>query len=240
MGIYTDLASTSPIPGKPRVGLDRSSGEQLLSKAVQHDPPIRTAYAAATDVQVIAEQTDSGAADTYTLTFNYPNLAVGSFTTAAIAYDAVDTAIETAIDVAATAAGVTGWTNADISVSMGGAAGVSDGTVTITSDGASVLNEVADLVVLTATGFTKTGVATKTTSGTGDRKPVQALIDLNVVAGSANDPIDAPVWTRPASIGQTRPRYKLIRDLCIMAAAVDGNDNVYDAVVALYPGVAKV
>jgi hypothetical protein len=116
-----------------------------------------------------------------------------------------------------------------------------DGTVTITSDGASVLNEPADLVDLTATGFTKTGPVTKTTSGSGARKAVEALFELNVVSGTVNDPVDAPSdWVKPATNGQTRPRTKLIRDLCLAAAADDGNDNVYDAVVALYPQVAKV
>ena len=41
--------------------------------------------------------------------------------------------------------------------------------------------------------------------------------------------------TRPASNGQSRPRYQLIRDLAIQAAAEDGTDDIYNAVVALYP-----
>lgn len=242
MGIYTDLAtgSNTIAPAVPRSGLDRSSAEQLLSKAVRHDPLIGSAYAARDDVQVIPEQTDAAAADTYTLTIALLGSVDVSFTTADIAYDAVDTVIETAIDVAATAATFPTWTNADISVSMGGSAGVDDGTVTLTFDGASVTETAVALVILTATGFTKTDPIARTTTGQADRKAAQALFELNAVSGTLTASGVAPTdWVRPATGGQSRPRKGLLRDLAVQSIIEEGDDLVYDAVVAIYPEVAK-
>jgi len=239
MGIYTDLATTSQSikTGKPRIGLDRSSAQQLLAKAAIMDPTIGSDYAATDEVQTIPEQTDAGAADTYTLTFTFPRQNSGKgliFTTAAIAYDAVDTVIETAIDVAATAATWVAWTNADISVSMAGAAGLDDGTVTLTFDGASVNEEPFEITVLTATGFTKTGDAVRTTGGQLDRPAAQALFDLGIVTGTLQDSAEAPAdWTKPASLTK-RPRINLIQDLATQTIWEDGTDDAYNAVAALY------
>lgn len=235
MGIYTDLASTNPIPAKPRVGLDRSSGEQLLAAAGKHDPDVRTAFAARNEVAVIPEQTDAGAADTYTLTFTFYGALKGTvLTTAAIAYNAVDTAIESAIDTAL--AGLAGWTNGDVAVTMAGLAGLDDGSVTLTFSGTSV-DATPCVVTLTATGFTATGPITRT-EGRTNRKALQALYDLNVISGTAVEAPNAPTdWVRPASNGQSRPRFQLIRDLALQATVEDGTDEIYNAVVALYPTV---
>lgn len=238
MGLYTDLASGSELGPKPRAGLDRSSAQQLLAKAYEIDPVVTGAYAAANEVAVILQQTDAGATDTFTLTITlYGALKGKSFTTAAIAYNAVASAIETAIDVAATSAAVTGWTNGDIDVTMAGAAGIDDGTVTLTFAGTGVAGTPA-VVALTPTGFTATGTISRSTVGRTDRKALKALYDLNVVAGTVHDSPNAPSdWTRPASNGQTRPRYDLIRALAILATQEDGTDLIYDAVAALYPGI---
>jgi hypothetical protein len=235
MGIYTDLASTNPIPGKPRVGLDRSSGEQLLAKANFIDPTIGAAYAAANEVATIPEQTDAGVADTYTLTITpygaYADQA--PITTAAIAYNAVDTVIQTALDTAFAA--WPSWTNADIAVAMVGAAGLDDGAISLTFSGTSVASA-PFIVTLTPTGFTATGPIVRTTAGQGDRKAAQALTELNVIQGTLHNSGEAPTdWVRPAANGQSRPRFQLIRDLAIQASVEDGTDDVYDTVVALYP-----
>lgn len=233
MGIYTDLASGAQTGSKPRVGLDRASAHQLLNKAHMHDSDVRTAFAAKDEVTVIPEQTDAGAADTYTLTIELPVLGV-SFTTAAIAYNAVASAIESAIDTAATGV-VPGWTNSDISVTMENAAGLDDGDVTLTFDGNSV-DETPALVTLTPTGFTATGPIVRSTAGQGARKAAQALYDLNVIEGTLWNSGAAPSGlTKPASNGQSRARRQLILDLAKMAAVEDGIDDIYDAVVALYP-----
>ncbi len=240
MGIYTTLTTTnSQVIGpaaKPRVGLDRSSAEQLLNKALVYDPSIRTAYAARDEVQTIPEQTDAGVGDTYTLTFTFPRQNAGkglTFTTAGIAYDAIDSVIETAIDVAATAATWTAWTNADISVSMAGAAGLDDGTVTLTFDGASVSEEPCVLTVLTATGWTQDGVIARTTPGQTDRNGAQALFEVGAITGAFWICGNTPSLTAGTTL--KRPRAGLITDLAMVAAWEDGNDAIYDACRALYP-----
>ena len=128
MGIYTDLATTSSTitPAAPRVGLDRASAHQLLSKAAIHDPSVGTDYAAADEDDQIDQLTGTPTGGTYTLTFTMPTTGE-TFTTAAIAYNATAATIEGAIDTAATSASITDWTNGDISVSEENSAGLSDG-----------------------------------------------------------------------------------------------------------------
>ena len=239
MGYLQDLAvgSNHITPTKPRVGLDRASAEGLLSYGdVTGNLDLDTNYVAQDEVSVIPEQTDAGAADTYTITVNLTVLGE-SFTTAGIAYNAVDTVIETAIDVAATALPDTSWTNGDISVSMGGSAGIDDGTVTLTFDGTSV-NEMPALVSITPTGFTETGSTSRTTPGQGGREATQALFDLNIVSGTLQGSGSVPTWTKPATSGRARPGTGLIRDLALSTIDEDGTEDAYDAIVALYPEVA--
>lgn len=236
MGIYTDLANSNRINGPaPRVGLDRSSAEQLLAQAYKADPDVAARFAASDEQAVIPEQTDAGLADTYTLalTFYGASSDVAPVTTAAIAYDAVDTVIETAIDVAMTGASFPGWTNGDISVSMAGAAGLDDGSVTLDFDGASVAGTPI-VTELAATGFNATGPITRT-AGQGDRPALQALYELNAVEGAIPAAPDAPVWTRPGSNGQSRPRADLLTGLSVVASDEDGTDEIINAVAALYP-----
>jgi hypothetical protein len=240
MGIFADLASTAQYPGKPLgVGLDRSSTQQILAAADYSDPVIAALYAAADEVATIPHQTDSGAADTYTLTLTFHGslAANDAVTTAAIAYNAVDSTIEAAIDTAMTAASFPSWTNADISVLEDGAAGVSDDAVVVTFDGASV-TEAPVVITLTATGFTATTPIVRTTAGQADRKAMQALIQLNVITGTLHDVGETPTYTKPAALGR-RPRTQCIRDLALLVTAAEGNEDVYDAVVALYPQVAQ-
>jgi hypothetical protein len=108
----------------------------------------------ADEVQVAAQFARAPSGGTYALSFEDED--GNQVTTAAIAYNAVDTVIEGAIDTAFTSAAYPSWSNADISVSMGGAAGLSDGTVTFTFDGLSVddknwLTIVVDGALLTGT-----------------------------------------------------------------------------------------
>ena len=235
MGIYTDLSEADPIGPGAKTGLDRSSASQLKNKAVTIDPSIGAAYAASNEVASIPEQTDAGVADTYTLTLAfYGRLAEEvAVTTAAIAFDAVDTVIESAIDTAM--ASFPGWTDADVSVAMVGVAGLDDGIVTLTFDGTSVLG--APIVVtLAATGFTATTPITRT-EGSGDRKALQALYELNAIEGTVHEAPSAPSdWVRGSRTG-SGPRLQLILDLAYAASAEDGTDEVNIAIAALYPSV---
>lgn len=238
MGIYTDiLADGTQFPtAAPSIGNDRSSRHQLEARLSRADASIATAYAAANEVTTIPEQTDAGAADTYILTIQFFGALAGTtISTAAIAYNAVDTVIETAIDVAA--AGLAGWTNGDITVAMVGAAGLDDGAVSLTFDGTSV-DATPAVVTLAATGFTATTPIVRTTGGSGDRKALQALFELNVVSGSVHQAGAAPTdWVKPGSTGQTRPRSGLIKDLALLASVEDGTDEIYDAVKTIYPSI---
>jgi hypothetical protein len=118
--------------------------------------------AAANEVQVIAQYARAPSGGTFTL---YITDGTTPFTTAAIAYNAVATVIETAIDVAATAASFPAWTNGDISVSMSGAAGLTDGTVTLTFDGASVTNTNFSTSIIDGAALTGVTVSSGTTLG---------------------------------------------------------------------------
>lgn len=231
MGLYTDLAGGAQTGTKPRVGLDRASAHQLLNKAHMHDSDVRSAFAAASAVTQIAALTGTVVSGNYTLTVSIPTLGV-EFTTASIAYNAAAATIQTAIDTASPAS----VPNGDLVVADEGSAGVSDGFITITAEDA-----VADMPVhitindvdLSGGGV---GEVTLTTAGQGDRKAAQALYDLNVVAGTLwTSGLAVSGLTRPASNGQSRARYQLIRDLAKMAAVEDGTDDIYDAVMALYP-----
>lgn len=235
MGIYTNLAtgSQSIKPGAPRIGLSRSSAQQLLAQASKYDPDISDTYAASDEKQDIPQQTSAGAGDTFTLTISVRRIDVGTFTTASIPYDATAATIETAIDVAATAAGVTDWTNGDISVSEDAAAGLSDGTLSLLFDGASVSEQPCELTVLTPTGWTQDGTITRRSDGGPDREAMQALYGLSIVSGAVPETGDAPSWTKPDNLTK-RPRINLIKDLAVQSCYEEGTDEVYTAVAALY------
>jgi hypothetical protein len=207
----------------------------LIAGATKVDPALGSAYDAIDEVQSIPHQSSSGVGDTYTLTISLLRLQIGTFTTAAIAYDATAATIETAVDVAATAAGVTDWTNGDITIAQAAAAGVSDGIVTLTFDGTSVAEEPCILTVMTPTGWTQDGVLTRTTPGQTDRNGAQALFAVGAITGS--------LWicgeTPSLTVGTTlkRPRMGLLVDLAMSAAWEDGNSAIYDACRALYPAM---
>lgn len=113
-------------------------------------------------VQTLLQYATNPSAGNITVTIT---LADGtSFTTADIAYDAVASTIETAIDAAATGS-VTGWTNGDIAVSGGP---LTTGNVTLTFSGDSVKDKAhsARPVVATSTGWTGGTLATVTGSAT--------------------------------------------------------------------------
>jgi len=115
------------------------------------------------EVQVIAQYVRAPSGGTYTLTVD--DGVNDPVTTAGIAYDAVDTVIEGAIDTAMTSAAYPSWTNADISVSMSGAAGLTDGTVTLTFDGTSVAGKDWLTSIIDGAALTGTTVSSGTSLG---------------------------------------------------------------------------
>jgi len=90
----------------------------------------------ASTVQGLAAYTTAPTAGNITVTIT---LADGTtFTTADIAFDAIAATVQTAIDVAATAAAVAGWTNGDIAVAGGP---MTTTAMTLTMSGVSVADE---------------------------------------------------------------------------------------------------
>ncbi len=155
---------------------------ELNSKAVQL-AAYPTNGAARDEVQSIAQHVPTVSGGTFALTLEIKldpaNTVV--FTTAAIAYDANAATIETAIDVAATAATFPAWTNADISVSGGD---LNSAPVVLTFDGASVLNLNHTLTIIDGallTGGGSAGAVTTTTHGQPNRLAWSMLLGLEVV-----------------------------------------------------------
>jgi hypothetical protein len=205
------------------------------------------AFAAADAVGKIATHVATVSGGTYTLTFTFPskdgNGTSETFTTAAIAYNATAATIETAVDTAATTASITDWTNGDITVAEENSAGLSDGYCTFTCDGTSVDDMPMTLSIdgASLTGGGTAGAVTYTTYGQAAQVSKKALFDMNVISGTRNAPGVTPTdWTKPAANGQSRPRAALIKKLALDCTAVDGSDEVWDAVLVLYPDIANV
>lgn len=101
------------------------------------------------EVQTLAQYVNDPTGGTWTLTIDLAS--ENPFTTAPIAYNASAAAIQTAIDVAATAAGVTGWANGHIVVAGGP---LTSANVTLTFSGLSVLNQNHALSSVSGAGLT--------------------------------------------------------------------------------------
>jgi hypothetical protein len=171
-------------------GLSGSSLHDLPNSAFALIPMTSVDGVPATsdEIQTFKQYQVNPAGGTFTLSGE--NSAAETWTTAAIAYNATATTIETAIDLAATGQ-ITGWINGDITVSMSGAAGLSDGTVTLTFDGVSVTQENhLDTVINgdSLTGVVATGLST-------------IAIDTNVLNGTPTTAV--PVGARFQITGET-------------------------------------
>jgi hypothetical protein len=162
----------------------------------------------------------------FTLTFN---LASGeSFTTANIAFNAAAATIETAVDSAATAASIAGWTNGDISVA-GGAVNVAP--VTFTFDGTSVISADQNISLTDVDGAGGSwGTISKTTSGQSTRNALGTLEVLGALSGTYADQLaaydpDTPVYTLGGNF-QNLPSFVLI-GLAREAVEEDNNWRSY-------------
>lgn len=130
------------------------SEETISTAAIAFDATnstIETAIDAAADgqdeIQSIAQDGTDHTGGTFALTVNLKTTdGTDTFTTAVIVFNATASTIETAIDVAATAASVTGWVNGAISVS-GGILQAAGAAVVLTFDGAAVDDQPHGLTV---------------------------------------------------------------------------------------------
>lgn len=171
MGVFADLLTnrktfklTDPVARYLQAIINR-----------QLDPANPTVAAATDAVHTLAASTQtSGSA---TLTFTLRN---GETFDVTITFQDAAATVETAIDVAATAASITGWANGDISVS---GTAVNDGGLVFTFDGDSVSginHPVTSLADVDGAGGAW-GEITLTTPGQGVRYALGALIALGVL-----------------------------------------------------------
>jgi hypothetical protein len=186
---------------------------------------------AADEVQSIAIYVGTVSGGTFTLQFV---LAGGkTFTTANIAFDANAATIEGAIDTAATAAGVVGWTNGDITVAGGP---LTTTPVTLTFDGASVDEANHGLVVMDdalLTGGGSGGAITTTAEGQAARLGYAILRQLGILSGTV--PAEGVVPSAlvvGASVSERRISGATVRAIALEIAIAEGNDDIYAALVA--------
>lgn len=233
MGAITAFlaAAKSIDTAAPIHALDRQAYRELKALQAEHDFAIPAAFQAADEVQSIAVYDGTVTGGTFTLTVL---LASGeSFTTADIAYDADAATIETAIDVAATTASVTGWTNGDISVSGGP---MTTDPLVLTYDGDSVAEANHGLIVVDSeslTGGGEAGACSVTTEGQADRPGYAILSMLGIFSGTT------PAWGVVPSSGQVfatpgerRLSPDTIKAIALEIAIAEGNESIYTTLVA--------
>lgn len=233
MGAIADfLAAAVAIDVTPPIDpLDRRAYRELKAIQAGGDFELPATLLAADEVQSIAVHEGTVSGGTFTLTVT---LASGeSFTTDAIAYDADAATIEGAIDTAATAAGITGWTNGDITVAGGP---LTTTPVTLTFDGDSVTNANHALTTMDdalLTGGGTGGAITATTEGQSDRPGYAILIQTGIFTGTAPAEGVAPsALVAGASVSERCLSPETIRAVALEIAAAEGNEAIYTALVA--------
>lgn len=236
-GVYTDILASAKTfdvgNGDGIEGRDRVLVRALKAlKDRQGDLAYPTGFDVANEVQSIAIHEAGTDGGTFTLTIT---LADGTtFTTAAIAFDAVAATIETAIDTAADGV-VAGFTAGDIAVT-GGPLTTDPLVLTFTGAAASQKPELTVITSsLTATAVpSDAGEVTVTTDGQTKRTPWAVLRVSGVISGTP--PVQGTSDTVVA--GSTRasnphyPNLDLVRALAKEAAFVDGNTDVETAILA--------
>jgi hypothetical protein len=233
MGVFSDLFSNASTISASEGGLYASVRRQIeVLKDMLGDPTIQSGLAGTDEVQSIAVYSGTVTGGTFTLQYT---LSGGStFTTAAIAHDANAATVEAAIDTAATAASVPGWTNGDISVAGGP---LTTTPVTFTFDGDSVDQANHSLVVIdgaSLTGGGSTGAVSQTTGGQSGRTAWSVLQYAGVIGGlipeqgqDASSITDAGGWRGlPQRLSEPA-----IKALALQAAREDGHDAIYEQIL---------
>lgn len=239
MGLVSDMLTNFGMDATPPVDANQRRAYRELKQIVDEgDIVLSAAMTAADEVQSMAVYSPQATGGTFTLTVTFAS--GESTTTAAIAFGAIASVIETAIDVAATAEPITGWVNGHISVS-GGA--LDTAPVVFTFDGASVdeLNHpliVADGALLTPTADSD-GAITVTTSGGPDRPGYAILAALSIVGGTLPAyGVTPTALVAAAPLGGDTLSEDSVRMVATYTADMEGlagNGNavpIYDAIVA--------
>lgn len=227
MGVFQDLLDNA-------ITFQTSDqiGAWLSSKIASQVDPEANAAAAETDaVHTLAESTQtSGGAD---LTFTLRN---GETFDVAITFEDAAATVETAIDVAATAASITGWTNGDISVS---GTAVDDGGLVFTFDGDSVsgINHPVTTLADDDGAGGAWGALTLTTAGQSARYALDVLIALGALddgtIAAQTDTASNSGFALGVNSGKV-PGW-VIYALAREAAAEDANNDTYHTIVEVFP-----
>lgn len=218
----------------PRVGDNRLIHQQLAEiLRDQGDFEYPSGYTALNEIQNIAIFGGSVSAGTFTLTVTLRN--GQTFTTAAIAFGANAATITTAIDVAATAAAVTGWVNGHIVVTGGP---LTTTPLVLTFSGASVASNNHGQTTINGSGLTggTAGAATTSQNGQTTRKAWATLKVLGLVTSAppaqGADPtgvVTSPHGAIPHGLSKTT-----VKALITEAAIEDLNDGVSTALLTAF------
>ncbi len=234
MGLISDFldASVGIDHNSPIDPLDRRAYRELQALEDKGAFALPASLQAADELQSIAIYVPTVSGGTFTLEFVLAS--DETFTTAGIAYDANAATIEGAIDTAATAASVVGWTNGDISVAGGL---LTTTPVTLTFDGTSVKEQNHDLVVMddgSLTGGGSGGAITTTTEGQSDRLGYGILTQYGILVGTVPAEDIVPTALVVAALpGERRLSAETIKAIALEIAVTEGNNSaIYDAIVA--------
>lgn len=234
MGLISDFlsAAVSIDTDPPITPSDRRAYRELQAIVSEGDCVLPTALQAADEVQSIAVYVGTVSGGDFTLEFTLWN--GETFTTGAIAWNANAATIESAIDTAATAASITGWTNADISIALTGDLDTNPATVTFDGDSVKEANQV--MIVMDDGGLTgggSGGAITVTTEGQADRLGYGVLTMLGIVSGTIPAAGVTPsALVVAASVDQRRLSAETIQAIALEIAIVENNAAIEVAINA--------
>lgn len=188
MGLFSNLLATAKTfdVTRPITSLDRVVVRELQAIVDQGDVTLPAILEAINEVQQIEKYATDFDAGEFTLTIKLRNAA--QFTTAGIAFDANAATVETAIDVAATAASLgIGWTNGDIEV-LGGNLLAAGSALTLGFTGASVRNRDHDQSLINLNTLTGGDLAVPSVTTTASGNAGVATNEVQVIAQFATNP----------------------------------------------------
>lgn len=200
--IVSSITPNGAVVGSGLVGFDKVRANYFERLDAEIPSTLGTGYTAVNAVHTISDDVNVTAGN-YTLTITIAaNPSVGrvtnqTFTTGNIAFDANAATIQTAINSAATAAGVTGWANGHIVVTGGG---LDAADIVLTFSGASVSGLRHPVTAINDVTLADNDplVVTVTTAGQKALGAVQLLLTRGPMVGT--DPLDPSTWTRNTNV----------------------------------------
>lgn len=229
MGVYASVLAQ-----KKTFSTSSQEAAFLQSLINSKTDPAPSVGDAANAVHTLAVDTVDHTGGDFTLTFTLRN--GETFTTLDIAFDANAATIEGAIDTAATAASITGWTNGDITVAGGNLQSATPVTLTFDGDSVAGLNHAITVFTDSMTGGTSPATRVSiTTAGQTARPAWGVLHALNVITGSI--PAQTAAASTTSVTAGSGPQSKLVpawfvRSMAREAAAEDDNTDSYVSIIS--------